>query len=108
MKRLITVVLPLFGMMALLVTGPLALAAKPQAPVTETVSLHTGVIDYLDPSKGVIVVSDMEYALSDKLTINGKTGGARQSLRKGLHIKFSFSFVTVHGRPVISEIVLGQ
>jgi hypothetical protein len=108
MKRQLTIALPLFGFIALIVSGPNVLAGKPPEPVASETPLHSGAIDFLDLRHGVIVINDMEYAISNKLTVNGKNTGARQNLRKGMRIKFTFSIVTSQSRPVVDEIWLGQ
>jgi hypothetical protein len=108
MKRPLTKAFPLFGLIALLASGPHVLAAKLPAPATSEVSEYAGTIESLDLRHGVIVIGDSEYVLSDKLTVNGTSGGVQQKLRKGMHIKFTFSFVKGQLRPVVDEIWLGQ
>lgn len=111
MKRLTTLDFLLLGLAALLVTGPLAQAAKPTAPVNAPapvsgeVSQQSGKIEYLDLGKNLIVINDREYGLSNNLTVNGKSG-ARYSLRKGMRI--SFTDMPGKGRPIINEIRSSQ
>lgn len=106
MKKLITLAFSLFGLLALQGIGPLALAARPSAPVSgNTPPQQSGKIEYLDLAKGIIVINDREYALSDTVTVNGRSGD-RHSLRNGMRV--NFSVVPDKGRNVVSEINTSQ
>jgi len=101
MKKLICVAFSLLGLVAPLVSGHLAFAAEPTQGPPGT-DLRSGPIEFLNLDRGVIVVEDHEFRISDKVTINGKSGSARYSLRSGMRIKFSTA--SINGAPTINEI----
>jgi len=105
MNKRITLAFSLFALLALLGTSPLALAARPSAPAPGDASQQSGTIEFLDLQKGLIVINDREYLLSDKVTVNGKSG-ANYSLQKGMRVNFSGA--PSKARPVISEVWTGQ
>ena len=109
MNKPTTLAAALLGMITLLATGPLVLAANPPGtttPIAESEPLRSGRIDSLDLSKGVVVIDDRQYLITDKLTVNGKSSGARYNLRQGMGITFTYG--VENGRRVINDVKTGQ
>lgn len=65
-----------------------------------------GTINSVDPQRGLIVIDDAEFLMSDKMVIHGRNSGTKYSLSKGMKVKFSH--VPTKDRYVIDEIWVNQ
>ena len=97
--------LALLGLGVPLVSGQVTQAAGP-AQIAGELPLRSGTIDILNLEQGLIVIDDAEFRISDKVTINGRSVGAKLSLRKGMQVRFSYT--PGKDRSVIDEIWIGQ
>lgn len=98
MKKFIAVTLALLGLMAPLLAGQFARAAEP-APITYEQTMRTGTIDLLKLDKGLVVIDDGQFRISDKTTVHGRNSSSLLSLRNGMKIRFTYQ-----PGPVYSEI----
>jgi len=99
--------LALLGLIAPLVAGQFAQAAGP-APNYGQQLQGSGTIELLNLNQGYIVVDDYKYRIADKVAVYGRNNGTKLSLTKGMRIQFAFEPSTDRGRPVITEIWVGQ
>jgi hypothetical protein len=105
MRKIIPVALALLGLTITLVSVPYAQAAGP-APSTSEVITRDGTIDLLKLDKGLIVIDDGEYRVSNQTNIHGRNGSSLLSLRKGMKVRFTYQPSPV--RSEISEILILQ
>jgi hypothetical protein len=105
MKKFIPITLALFGLMAPLLAGQSAQAAAP-APITEEQNMRTGTIDLLKLDKGLVVIDDSQYRVSDRTIVNGRNSASLRSLRNGMKIRFAYQPGPVY--PEITEILITQ
>lgn len=66
----------------------------------------TGTINSIDLQRGLIVISDAEFRMSDKIVIHGRNSNTKLNLIKGMHVKYSYT--PAKDRYVIDEIWINQ
>lgn len=109
MKKLHTASIALFGLLVPLLAVQAVHAAKPAptpVPLAAEQPTRSGTIDLLKLDKGLVVIDDGEFRVSNKTVVHGRTGGSLHSLRKGMQIRFAYLPGPVNSE--ITEIWISQ